>query len=188
MPFFITLFPTQIIPIFRNEKSNTHIIYHSGCFSILLYLYAIYLMTYVDIRNNFAFLEKDFGYDLEDLVRHDNKSEFELRYSNRNANRSIIVLSYSKNLDVFVSKLGNDIKVVRKLIKNMANNKFKIADNVLEITKGRVKEGDLRIQYSPELFIKDYIKQYERIAEIYQDILRYDLKKVISGQEWINWK
>ncbi|MFN3195580.1 MAG: hypothetical protein ACE364_06515 [Chlorobiota bacterium] len=145
-------------------------------------------MTYDDIINNFTFLEKDFGYELEDLVRHDNKSEFELRYSNRNANRSILVLSYANGLDVFVSKSENDAKVVRKLINNIANNEFNIADNVLEITKGRVMEGDLKILYSPELFIKDYIKQYERIAGIYQDILRYDLKKVISGQEWINWK
>jgi hypothetical protein len=145
-------------------------------------------MTYNDIRNNFAFLEQDFGYELEDLVRHDNKSEFELRYANRNANRNILVLSYTNGLDVCVSKSENDAKVVRKLINNIKNNEFKIADNVLEITKGRVKEGDLKIQYSPELFIKDYIKQNERIAKIYQDILRYDLKKVISGQEWINWK
>ena len=145
-------------------------------------------MTYNDIRNKFAFLEQDFGYEREDLVRHENKSELELRYANRNDNRNILVLSYTNGLDVFVSKSENDAKVVRKLINNIKNNEFKIADNVLEITKGRVKEGDLKIQYSPELFIKDYIKQNERIAKIYQDILRHDLKKVISGQEWIDWK
>ncbi len=146
-------------------------------------------MTYDDIRNYFSFLEEDFGYELECLVRHDNKSEFEFLYSNKSAVRSVtIVFNGSGTPEIVISKSIKQDSIFQLISNSIGFNHFSIADYVEVITEGRIKKSDLVKQYKPELYIKDYEEQSRLIIGLYQKILKTELKKVVSGDEWINWK
>jgi len=149
-------------------------------------------MNFNYIKNAFSFLEEDFDYELVELIRHDNKFEFEFLYSNKSAKRSItIVFNGSGIPDIVISKFSKQNSIFQSIAIKIGFNEFSIADYAEVITDGRINKSDLVKQYKPELYIlyiKDHQEQSRLIIELYQKILKKELGKVIIGEVWINWK